>query len=59
MFSRAVDPKADAGRIAAVLTRTTIAVAFGDRDPGIRRSGRGSSGCVYGSAFSDAGVALV
>ncbi|MEA2606620.1 MAG: hypothetical protein QOI00_1377, partial [Chloroflexota bacterium] len=28
MFSRAVDPKADAGRIAAVLTRTTIAVAL-------------------------------
>ena len=28
MFSRAVDPKADAGRIAAVLTRTTLAVAL-------------------------------
>ena len=28
MFSRAVDPHADAGRIAAVLTRTTLAVAF-------------------------------
>ena len=36
MFSRAVDPNADAGRIASVLTRTTLAVAFADRDPGVR-----------------------
>ena len=35
MFSRAVDPKLDAGRIAAVLTRTTLAVALRHGDPGL------------------------
>jgi O-antigen/teichoic acid export membrane protein len=57
MFSRAVDPTADAGRTAAVLTRTTLALtillalpaaAFGPR---LVRF-------VYGSQFADAGVAL-
>jgi O-antigen/teichoic acid export membrane protein len=57
MFSRAVDPKADAARTAATLTRTTLALsillavptaAFGPR---LVRF-------VYGSAFADAGVAL-
>jgi len=57
MFSRAVDPTADAGRTAATLTRTTLALsvllavpaaAFGPR---LVRF-------VYGSQFADAGVAL-
>ncbi len=57
MFSRAVDPTADAGRTAAILTRTTLALsvllaipaaAFGPR---LVRF-------VYGSQFADAGVAL-
>ncbi len=57
MFSRAVDPTADAGRTAAVLTRTTLALsillavptaAFGPRLVRL----------FYGSAFTDAGVAL-
>lgn len=57
MFSRAVDPGADAGRTAATLTRTTLALsvvlavptaAFGPR---LVRF-------VYGSEFADAGVAL-
>ena len=57
MLSRAVDPHADAGRIAATLTRVTIALAvvlaiptflFGPRLVRV----------VYGSSFTDAGVAL-
>jgi O-antigen/teichoic acid export membrane protein len=57
MFSRAVDPTADAGRTAATLTRTTLALtvllavpaaAFGPR---LVRF-------IYGSQFADAGVAL-
>lgn len=57
MFSRAVDPLADAGRTAAVLTRTTLAVtillavpafAFGPRFVRL----------VYGPVFVDAGVGL-
>jgi O-antigen/teichoic acid export membrane protein len=57
MFSRAVDPTADAGRTAATLTRTTLALsvllavpaaAFGPR---LVRF-------FYGSQFADAGVAL-
>ena len=57
MFSRAVDPTADAGRTAAVLTRTTLALtillavpaaAFGPRLVRL----------VYGAQFADAGVAL-
>jgi O-antigen/teichoic acid export membrane protein len=57
MFSRAVDPDADAGRIAAVLTRTTIAVAFATAIPAFALGPR-LVRFVYGSAFSDAGVAL-
>ena len=57
MFSRAVDPKADAGRIAAVLTRTTIAVALVTAVPAFVLGPR-LVRLVYGSQFSDAGVAL-
>ncbi|MEO5941428.1 MAG: polysaccharide biosynthesis C-terminal domain-containing protein, partial [Candidatus Limnocylindrales bacterium] len=57
MFSRAVDPKADAGRIAAVLTRTTIFVAFLTAVPAFVLGPR-LVRFVYGSQFSDAGVAL-
>jgi O-antigen/teichoic acid export membrane protein len=57
MFSRAVDPKADAGRIAAVLTRTTIAVALVTAIPAFIFGPR-LVRFVYGSAFADAGVAL-
>ncbi|MEO8570960.1 MAG: polysaccharide biosynthesis C-terminal domain-containing protein [Chloroflexota bacterium] len=57
MFSRAVDPKADAGRIAAVLTRTTLAVAFATAIPTFVLGPR-LVRFVYGSQFTDAGVAL-
>ena len=57
MFSRAVDPHADAGRIAAVLTRTTIAVAVVTAIPAFALGPR-LVRIVYGSAFTDAGVAL-
>ena len=57
MFSRAVDPKADAGRIAAVLTRTTIAVALATAIPAFILGPR-LVRLVYGTAFTDAGVAL-
>jgi len=57
MFSRAVDPKADAGRIAAVLTRTTIAVALVTAIPAWALGPR-LVRFVYGSQFADAGVAL-
>ena len=57
MFSRAVDPHADSGRIAAVLTRTTLAVAFLTAVPAFVLGPR-LVRLVYGSAFSDAGVAL-
>jgi O-antigen/teichoic acid export membrane protein len=57
MFSRAVDPNADAGRIAAVLTRTTIAVALFTAIPAYALGPR-LVRIVYGSAFTDAGVAL-
>jgi O-antigen/teichoic acid export membrane protein len=57
MFSRAVDPHADAGRIAAVLTRTTIAVAVVTAIPAFGLGPR-LVRLVYGSAFTDAGVAL-
>ena len=57
MFSRAVDPAADAGRIAAVLTRTTIAVALVTSIPAFVLGPR-IVRIVYGSAFADAGVAL-
>jgi O-antigen/teichoic acid export membrane protein len=57
MFSRAVDPSADAGRIAAVLTRTTIAVALVTAIPAFALGPR-LVRIVYGSPFTDAGVAL-
>ena len=57
MFSRAVDPTADAGRIAAVLTRTTIAVTVVTAIPAFIL-GPWLVRFVYGSAFADAGVAL-
>ena len=57
MFSRAVDPKADAGRIAAVLTRTTLAVAFVTAIPAFVLGPR-LVRAVYGREFADAGVAL-
>lgn len=57
MFSRAVDPKSDAGRIASVLTRTTLAVAFVTAVPAFIFGPR-LVRFFYGSRFSDAGVAL-
>ena len=57
MFSRAVDPTADAGRIAAVLTRTTLLVAIVTAIPAFALGPR-LVRFVYGSAFTDAGVAL-
>jgi O-antigen/teichoic acid export membrane protein len=57
MFSRAVDPRADAGRVAAVLTRTTIAVTVVAAVPAFVLGPRVVR-FVYGSTFSDAGVAL-
>jgi O-antigen/teichoic acid export membrane protein len=57
MFSRAVDPKADAGRIAAVLTRTTLAVALVTAIPAWILGPR-LVRIVYGAQFTDAGVAL-
>ena len=57
MFSRAVDPKADASRIASLLTRTTIAVAFVTAVPAFIFGPR-LVRFVYGSQFADAGVAL-
>lgn len=57
MFSRAVDPKADAGRIASVLTRTTIAVALVMAIPAWVLGPR-LVRLFYGRAFADAGVAL-
>ncbi|MFL5679357.1 MAG: polysaccharide biosynthesis C-terminal domain-containing protein [Chloroflexota bacterium] len=57
MFSRAVDPRADAGRIASVLTRTTIAVTVVAAVPAFVLGPRVVR-LVYGSQFADAGVAL-
>lgn len=57
MFSRAVDPQADAGRIASVLTRTTMAVALLTAVPAFVFGPR-LVRLVYGARFSDAGVAL-
>ncbi len=57
MFSRAVDPKSDAGRIASVLTRTTLAVAFVTAVPAFIFGPR-LVRAFYGARFSDAGVAL-
>ena len=57
MFSRAVQPGADAARVAAVLTRTTIAVALATAIPAALLGPR-LVRFVYGSQFSQAGVAL-
>lgn len=57
MFSRAVDPTADAGRIAAVLTRTTIAVAVATSIPAFILGPRLVE-IVYGTEFGEAGDAL-
>ena len=57
MFSRAVDPKADAGRVAAVLTRTTLAVVAVTAIP-VFIVGPYVVRLVYGARFADAGVAL-
>jgi O-antigen/teichoic acid export membrane protein len=57
MFSRAVDPNADAGRVAAVLTRTTTAVALLTAIPTFIL-GPKLVQIVYGPAFADAGHAL-
>ncbi len=57
MFSRAVDPHSDAGRVAAVLTRTTIAVTAVTALP-IFLLGPYLVRLVYGVQFTDAGVAL-
>ncbi|HEV8489964.1 MAG TPA: polysaccharide biosynthesis C-terminal domain-containing protein [Candidatus Limnocylindrales bacterium] len=57
MFSRAVDPAADAGRIAAVLTRTTIAVAIATSIPAFILGPRLVE-IVYGAEFGEAGDAL-
>ncbi|HET9457616.1 MAG TPA: polysaccharide biosynthesis C-terminal domain-containing protein [Candidatus Limnocylindrales bacterium] len=57
MFSRAVDPRADAGRTAAVLTRTTLAVSLVLAVPAALLGPRFVR-FVYGTSFADAGVAL-
>lgn len=57
MFSRAVDPGSDAGRIASVLTRTTLAVAFATALPAFIFGPR-LVRVFYGARFTDAGVAL-
>lgn len=57
MFSRAVDPRSDAGRIASVLTRTTLAVALVTAVPAFVFGPR-LVRFFYGTRFSDAGVAL-
>ncbi|MFL5675658.1 MAG: polysaccharide biosynthesis C-terminal domain-containing protein [Chloroflexota bacterium] len=57
MFSRAVDPQADAGRVASVLTRTTLAVALATAVPAFILGPR-LVRAVYGTQFADAGVAL-
>jgi O-antigen/teichoic acid export membrane protein len=57
MFSRAVDPNADAGRTAAILTRTTLAVSIILAVPTALLGPR-LVRFVYGPEFADAGVAL-
>jgi O-antigen/teichoic acid export membrane protein len=57
MFSRAVDPRADAGRVAAILTRTTIAVTVIAAVP-VFVLGPFLVRAIYGAQFADAGVAL-
>jgi O-antigen/teichoic acid export membrane protein len=57
MFSRAVDPDTDAGRVAAVLTRTTIAMTALVAIPAFVL-GPALVRLIYGRPFVDAGVAL-
>ncbi len=57
MFSRAVDRRSDAGRVAAVLTRTTMAVSIALAIPTFIFGPR-LVRLVYGAQFTDAGVAL-
>jgi O-antigen/teichoic acid export membrane protein len=57
MFSRAVDPLADAGRTAAVLTRTTLAATVLLAIPAFALGPRFVR-LVYGPVFVDAGVGL-
>jgi O-antigen/teichoic acid export membrane protein len=57
MFSRAVDPNAEAGRIAAVMTRTTLAFTAVIAIPAFLLGPRFVR-AVYGPQFADAGVAL-
>jgi O-antigen/teichoic acid export membrane protein len=57
MFSRAVDPDADAGAVASALTRMTIAVVTVTALP-LLLLGPYLVRLVYGSQFADAGVAL-
>ncbi len=57
MFSRAVDPKADAAHVASVLTRTTVAVTLALAVPAWVLGPRFVR-LLYGSGFTDAGVAL-
>lgn len=57
MFSRAVDPSADAGRVAAALTRATVAVTALSAIPAVLL-GPYLVRALYGSQFADAGVAL-
>lgn len=57
MFSRAVDRDADAGRTAAVLTRTTLALSVALAVPAALLGPRFVR-AVYGPSFADAGVAL-
>jgi O-antigen/teichoic acid export membrane protein len=57
MFSRAVDPNADAGRTASVLTRTTLALSLLLAIPTAVLGPR-LVRFVYGAQFADAGVAL-
>jgi O-antigen/teichoic acid export membrane protein len=57
MFSRAVDPRADAGRVAATLTRATVVITLVLAIPAAV-VGPALVRFVYGSTFADAGVAL-
>jgi O-antigen/teichoic acid export membrane protein len=57
MFSRAVDPRADAAHVAAVLSRTTVATTVFLAIPTWLLGPRLVK-IVYGRGFTDAGVAL-
>jgi O-antigen/teichoic acid export membrane protein len=57
MLSRAVDPRADAARIAATLTRAAVAVSLLLAVP-VAALGPHLVRTLYGSQFADAGVAL-